>query len=35
MDVVDAIAANTPVQDDNGTVAPEDQPKITSIRMDD
>lgn len=35
MDVVDAIAENTPVQDDNGTVATEDQPKITSIRMDD
>lgn len=35
MEVVDAIAQNTPVQDANGTVAPEDQPKITSIRMDD
>jgi peptidyl-prolyl cis-trans isomerase B (cyclophilin B) len=35
MDVVDALAENTPVQDDNGTVAPDDQPKITSIRMDD
>ena len=35
MDVVDAIAENTPVQDSNGTVAPADQPKITSIKMDD
>lgn len=35
MEVVDAIAENTPVQDGNGTVAPEDQPVITSIRMDD
>ena len=35
MDVVDAIAEKTPVQDSNGTVAPDDQPKITSIRMDD
>ena len=34
MDVVDAIAL-TPVQDSNGTVAADDQPKITSIRMDD
>ena len=34
MDVVDALA-KVPVQDANGTVAPEDQPKITSIRMDD
>lgn len=35
MDVVDAIAEKTPVQDGNGTVAPDDQPVITSIRMDD
>ena len=35
MDVVDAIAEKTPVQDGNGTVAAEDQPVITSIRMDD
>lgn len=34
MDVVDAIA-KTPVQDSNGTVAADDQPKIASIRMDD
>ena len=33
MDVVDAICAATPVQDNNGTVAPEDQPVITSIRI--
>lgn len=35
MEVVDAIATQTPVQDSNGTVAPQDQPKIVSIRMDD
>lgn len=35
MDVVDALAENTPVQDDNGTVAADDQPRIVSIRMDD
>ncbi|MDO4403755.1 MAG: peptidylprolyl isomerase [Atopobiaceae bacterium] len=35
MDVVDAIAENTPVQDSNGTVATADQPRIISIRMDD
>lgn len=35
MDVVDAIAENTPVQDNNGTVAPEDQPVIASITIDD
>jgi len=33
MEVVDAIAKNTPVQDSNGTVAPADQPKIVSIKM--
>lgn len=35
MDVVDALAENTPVQDANGTVDPADQPVIVSIRMDD
>ena len=35
MEIGDAIAENTPVQDSNGTVAPEDQPKIVSIKMDD
>lgn len=35
MDVVDAIAENVPVQGANGTVAAADQPRITSIRMDD
>lgn len=35
MDVVDAICANVPVTDSNGTVAKENQPVITSIRMDD
>lgn len=35
MEVVDAIAEKTPVQDGNGTVAPADQPKIVSIKMDD
>ena len=33
MDVVDAICADTPVQDGNGTVAAEDQPVITSITI--
>ena len=33
MEVVDAIAENTPVEDDNGTVAPENQPRITSITL--
>ncbi len=33
MDVVDKIAENTPVQDDNGTVNPEDQPVIKVIRI--
>ena len=32
MEVVDALCANTPVQDYNGTVAPQDQPVITAIR---
>lgn len=31
MDVVDKIATETPVEDDNGTVLPENQPKIISI----
>ena len=31
MDVVDAICENTPVEDDNGTVAPENQPRITKV----
>ncbi len=33
MEVVDAIAENTPVQDKNGTVAKADQPVITAIRV--
>ncbi len=33
MDVVDAIAENTPVTDNNGTVAPENQPVITSVKV--
>lgn len=33
MEVVDQLAANTPVQDDNGTVAAEDQPVITAVRV--
>ncbi|MCH3968216.1 MAG: peptidylprolyl isomerase [Atopobiaceae bacterium] len=33
MDVVDAICANVPTTDSNGTVAAENQPKITSITM--
>ena len=33
MEVVDAIAANTPVQDGNGTVLPADQPVINSITL--
>ena len=33
MEVVDAIAENTPVQDRNGTVAKADQPVITAIRV--
>ncbi len=35
MDVVDAIATQVQVEDKNGTVLPENQPVITSIRMDD
>ena len=33
MEVVDAICANTPVEDANGTVLPENQPRITSITI--
>lgn len=33
MEVIDEICENTPIQDDNGTVAPEDQPKITYIKV--
>jgi len=33
IEVVDAIAENTPVLDDNGTVAPSEQPVITAIRV--
>ena len=32
MEIVDALCANTPVQDGNGTVLKADQPVITSIR---
>ena len=35
MEVVDAICEDTPVQDGNGTVLPEDQPVITSIEVTD
>lgn len=33
MEIVDAICADTPVQDNNGTVATEDQPVITSVKI--
>ena len=33
MDVVDQIAENTPVQDQDGTVLPDDQPVITEVRV--
>ena len=33
MEIVDDLAENTPVEDSNGTVAPENQPVITSIRV--
>ena len=33
MDVVDAICKNTPVTDSNGTVKPENQPVIESVRI--
>lgn len=35
MEIVDVLCKNTPVQDNNGTVAPKDQPKITSITISD
>ena len=33
MEIVDDLAENTPVEDANGTVAPENQPIITAIRV--
>ena len=33
MEIVDAICADTPVQDNNGTVAAADQPVITSVKI--
>ncbi len=33
MEIVDDLCMNTPVQDDNGTVAAEDQPVITAVRV--
>ena len=33
IEIVDQICKDTPVQDDNGTVNSEDQPKITSIKI--
>ena len=33
IEIVDEICKNTPVQDSNGTVAPEDQPTITTIKV--
>ena len=33
MEIVDDLAENTPVEDKNGTVAPENQPKIVTIRV--
>ena len=33
MEIVDAICTDTPVQDNNGTVAKENQPVITAIRV--
>lgn len=33
MEIVDQICENVPTQDDNETVSPEDQPKITSIKL--
>lgn len=33
MEIVDQICADTPVQDNNGTVAADDQPVITSIKV--
>jgi len=33
IEVVDAICANTPVTDGNGTVAKANQPKIVSVKV--
>ncbi|NCB91727.1 MAG: peptidylprolyl isomerase [Clostridia bacterium] len=33
IEIVDAICEDTPVQDDNGTVLPEDQPVIESVKV--
>lgn len=33
IEIVDQICADTPVQDDNGTVAADDQPTITSVKV--
>lgn len=33
IEIVDEICEDTPVKDDNGTVAPDDQPTITSIKV--
>lgn len=33
MEIVDKICEDTPVKDNNGTVAPDDQPTITSIKV--
>lgn len=33
IEIVDQICADTPVQDNNGTVADADQPKITSVKV--
>lgn len=33
IEIVDQICEDTPVQDNNGTVAPDDQPTITSIKV--
>ena len=35
MDIVDKICENTPVEDSNGTVLPENQPVIESITITD
>lgn len=33
IEIVDQLCKNTPVQDDNGTVAADDQPSITSVKV--
>ena len=33
MEIVDAICKDTPVEDDNGTVLPENQPRIAKITI--